>query len=272
MSFSGTISESTGMTMTRLIERIVHTDTPGELRLHDEASGRRASIAIRRGTVQEVAFGELTGDPALTAISQVMPWTFEFVADEAGALPSHPSMVSRGARTRAVVKAAPRPADPVAAVPEPTHAEPAEEQVYEPVAAILANEPAPDFTPPPEPEQPLPEPLPVPVFALTETHRQWLGDAARAHYSIRFGTAGEEFAGAIQADDYDYFRSDFAFLSATSAAIARSLGWDAPSVFAIAEAERATGYCLIDGGFLGIMAGAGGGVQHVIDFPEAGTP
>ena len=56
MNFSGTIDESSGMTMTRLIERIVHTDTPGELRLHDEASGRRATVAIRRGMVRRWMF------------------------------------------------------------------------------------------------------------------------------------------------------------------------------------------------------------------------
>ncbi|HWB05918.1 MAG TPA: hypothetical protein VG796_23050 [Verrucomicrobiales bacterium] len=240
MSFSGTITESNGMTMTRLIERIVHTDTPGELRLHDEPSGRRACVAIRRGMVQEVSFGELTGNPALTAISQVMPWTFEFIADEAGARPAHPSMVSRSPRARAVVKAAPRPAiAPAEASPEP------------PAVA----DPAPS----------------APAPALTEFHRQWLTADSSAH-CIRFGTAGEEFAGGIQPDDYDYFRSDFAFLRATAAGIARSLGWDAPAVVAIAEPERSTGYAMIEDGFLGIMAGAGSGVQHVIDFPEGSAP
>src|SRR5688572_3502862 len=109
MNFSGTIDESSGMTMTRLIERIVHTDTPGELRLRDETSGRQATVAIRRGMVQDVSFGELSGDPALTAISQVTPWTFEFVGDEAGAVPSHPSMVSRRPKARAVARPAAMP-------------------------------------------------------------------------------------------------------------------------------------------------------------------
>src|SRR5688572_22497519 len=106
MNFSGTI-EGGGMTMTRLIERIVHSDTPGELRLRDVTSGRAATVAIRRGTVTEVSFGDLAGDAALTAISQVMPWTFEFVADEAGAMPSHPGIVSRKPKARAVIRTAP---------------------------------------------------------------------------------------------------------------------------------------------------------------------
>lgn len=241
MSFSGTITESNGMTMTRLIERIVHTDTPGELRLHDELSGRRASVAIRRGMVQEVSFGELTGDPALTAISQVMPWTFEFIADESGARPAHPAMVSRGPRARAVVKASPRPAT------APVEASPAPPAVVEPAPPV------------------------APVPALTELHHRWLTADASSH-CIRFGTAGEEFAGGIQPDDYDYFRSDFAFLRGTAAGIARSLGWEPPAVIAIAEPERSTGYAMIEGGFLGIMAGAGSGVQHVIDFPEESAP
>jgi hypothetical protein len=251
MSFSGTITESNGMTMTRLIERIVHTDTPGELRLLDESSGRRAVVAIRRGMVQEVAFGELKGDPALTAISQAMPWTFEFVADEAGAMPSHPSMISRRPKGRAVLKKSTPPR--------------VEEPAEEPVPSPLDSEPAAEPEAPPDPAAPW-------TPGLTPAHRQWLTDTGYAHYCIRFGTAGQEFAGAIQAEDYDYFRSDFGFLSATAAAIAQSLGWGSPSVIAISEAERSTGYQVIEGGFLGIMAGAGGGVRHVIDFPEVTAP
>ncbi len=248
MSFSGTITESNGMTMTRLIERIVHTDTPGELRLHDEASGRRATVAIRRGMVEEVSFGDLKGDPALTAVSQVMPWTFEFVADEAGAKPTHPSMVSRGPRARTVVKAAPKPA------------------VVEEAAPVDTSAPAPEIAIPVEPE-----PAVVPAPVLTDAHRQWLADAGSA-YCIRFGTAGEDFAGEIHEDDRDYFRSDYEFLRATAAAIARSIGWEVPGVVAISEPERSTGYCAIAGGFLGIIGGAGTGVEHVIGFPEEVSP
>jgi hypothetical protein len=242
MSFAGTITESNGMTMTRLIERIVHTDTPGELRLHDGVSGRHASVAIRRGMVEEVNFGELTGDPALTAISQTMPWTFEFVADEAGARPSHPSMISRS-RTRTVLKKAPR----AAAAPHMAMA-------AEPVPApppVLAPEPV--FTPP--------------APTLTEIHLRWLAEPKASH-CIRFGTAGAEFAGEIHPDDIDYFRGDFEYLRATAAAIAHSVGWGPPTVIAISEPERSTGYGVIEGGFLGIMGGAGTGAEHVIDFPE----
>ena len=221
MNFSGTIDEGGGMTMTRLIERIVHTDTPGELRLHDYASGRRATIAIRRGMVEDVQFGGLTGDSALTAISQVKPWTFEFFSDEAGAVPTHPGIVSRKPKARAVI----RPAV-------------------------------------------LPVPPPDPAPALTELHRAWIATPDSAH-CIRFGAAGGEFAGDVHPDDHDYFHSDFAFLRATAANIARSLDWPAPQIFAISEAERATGYTIIDGGFLGTMGGAGTGVSHVTGFPPA---
>lgn len=119
MNFSGTLDETSGMTMTRLIERIVHTDTPGELRLHDDGSGRRAVVAIRRGAVAEASFGELTGDPALMAISQAAPWTFEFVPDEAGAAVAHPGIVTRKPLRRAVVKTAPVPAAATSPVPRP---------------------------------------------------------------------------------------------------------------------------------------------------------
>ncbi len=219
MNFSGTIDAGGGMTLTRLIERIVHTDTPGELRLRDEAGTRSATVAIRRGMVQEVTFGELTGDPALTAVSQVMPWTFEFVGDEAGALPSHPGIISRSPKTRAVIRTAP----------------------------VL---------------------LPAPAAGLSESRRAWIA-APDSAYSIRFGTDGEEFAGDVDPDDHDYFRSDCAFLRSTAAGIARSLDWPAPLLFAIAEAERATGYAVIEGGFLGIIGGQGTGVAHVTDFPAA---
>ena len=219
MNFSGTIDAGGGMTLTRLIERIVHTDTPGELRLRDEAGTRSATVAIRRGMVQEVTFGELTGDPALTALSQVMPWTFEFVSDEAGAQPSHPGIISRSPKTRAVVRTAPVP-------------------------------------------------LPATAPGLSESHRAWIA-APDSAYSIRFGAAGEELAGNVDPEDHDYFRSDCAFLRSTAASIARSLDWPAPLVFAIAEAERATGYAVIEGGFLGIIGGQGTGVAHVTDFPAA---
>ncbi len=225
MNFSGTLDESSGMTMTRLIERIVHTDTDGELRLHDEASGRRATVALRRGMVGEVQCGELTGDAALTAISQAMPWSFEFVADEAGATPSHPGIVSRKPRARAVVRTAP--------VPSPSTA-----------------------------------PLPSIAPSLTPAHLAWIAAPDDAH-CVRFGESGGTFAGDVDPDDHDYFRSDCEFLRATAAGIARSLGLEPPRVFAIAEADRATGYATLPGGFLGSMGGAGAGVAHVLTFPEA---
>jgi len=228
MNFSGTLDESGGMTVTRLIERIVHTDTPGTLRLHDAASGRRASVVIRRGTVEDVHYGELSGDPALTALSQVLPWTFEFVADETGAVPAHPGIVSRRPRARAVLKTAP---------------------------VVVPAEPS-DITG--QPEQP---------GSLSEARLAWLAAEDSAH-CLRFGAAGAQFSGPVDPDDHGYFRSDCDYLRATAAGIARSLGLEAPRVFAIAEAERATGYCDIPGGFLGIMAGAGAGVAHVISFPD----
>lgn len=245
MSFSGTIDETNGMTMTRLIERIVHTDTPGELRLHDAASGRRATVAIRRGMVEEVEFGELAGDSALTAISQAMPWTFEFVGDEAGAVPAHPSMVSRRPRGRAVVRAAPK-------IPLSEEL-PLGFDLPEPLAAAIS-------TPPVEE-----------VPRLSEAHRAWVASHG-SEYCIRFGMAGAEFAGEVHEDDHDYFRSDYDFLKSTAASIARSLGVNAPQVIAIAEAERATGYCAVTGGFLGVIGGAGTGVGHVIDFPDSPPP
>lgn len=228
MNFSGTI-EGGGMTMTRLIERIVHSDTPGELRLRDEASGRSATVAIRRGAVTEVAFGDLAGDAALTAITQVMPWTFEFVADEAGAMPSHPGIVARKPKARAVIRTAPVP-----------------------VAETEAVRPAyiqPDLD-----------------LFLSPSHRAWIAAPDSAH-CIRFAAADREFAGEVLAEDHDYFRSDFAFLRSTAENIARTLGWPAPAVFAIAEADRSTGYEVSGSGFLGAMGGAGTGVAHVIDFP-----
>jgi hypothetical protein len=225
MNFSGNLDESGGMTVTRLIERIVHTDTPGELRLHDESSGRRATVAIRRGTVEDVHFGELSGDAALTGISQTMPWKFEFVADESGAMPAHPGIVSRRPRARAIIKPAP--------------------------VAVPMEE-----APQPEPE-----------FTFSPAQMHWLASADSAH-SIRFGAAGTAFSGPVDPDDHAYFRSDCDYLRSTAARIARSLGLEPPRVFAIAEEERATGYCDIPGGFLGIMAGAGAGVHHVILFPD----
>ena len=228
MNFSGTLDETSGMTMTRLIERIVHTDTPGELRLHDEASGRRAVVAIRRGMVAEVSFGELSGDPALTAISQAAPWTFEFVPDEAGAAVVHPGIAPRRAKARAVVRTA-----PVAAAPSP------------PTTAI-------ESAPPPPAED-----------TVTPA---WLAEA-HAH-TLRFAAGADSFTGEVDADDHDYFRSDYQFLRSTAASIGRSLGLEAPVVFAIAEEERATGYSTRPDGFLGIMGGAGTGVAHVIDFPS----
>ncbi len=247
MNFSGTIDEGSGMTMTRLIERIVHTDTPGELRLHNEATGRRATVAIRRGMVQEVAFGELSGDPALTAISQVMPWTFEFVSDEAGAVPSHPGIVPRKPKARAVIRPAP------VAGTEGRRDGGNEGMSTGAVAPVLSIPPS------------LPPAVPL---SLSESHRAWITAPASAH-CIRFGTAGDEFSGEVHEDDHDYFRSDFGFLRSTAGGIARSLGWAAPTVFAIAEAARATGYAVLDGGFLGAVGGAGTGVSHVSDFPPA---
>jgi hypothetical protein len=111
-------------------------------------------------------------------------------------------------------------------------------------------------------------PPPGPEFSFTPVHIAWLAATDSAH-SIRFGAAGPEFSGPVDPDDHAYFRSDCDYLRSTAAGIARSLGLEPPRVFAIAEEERATGYCDIPGGFLGIMAGAGAGVQHVILFPDA---
>lgn len=248
MNFSGTIDETSGMTMTRLIERIVHSDTPGELRLHDEASGRRASIAIRRGMVQEVNFGGMTGNPALTAISQVMPWTFEFAGDEPGAVPAHPAMVSRRPRARTVARSAPRPDSPEqpldfsASDPSPAANEAISQVPQEP--AISASN------------------------HIPEELRAWITEPGSPH-CIRFGSIGEEFAGEVDPDDYEYFRGDYQFLRVTAAGIARSLGCPEPHIMAIAEPERATGYATVPGGFLGIIGGAGAGVNLVTDFPLA---
>ena len=101
--------------------------------------------------------------------------------------------------------------------------------------------------------------------------REWV-IAPAAEYSIRFGSIGGVFSGDIHEDDHGYFESDFDFLRTTAAAIARSLGAPLPEVLAIAEPERATGYMAIDGGFLGIMGGAGTGVRHVLDFPAPTEP
>lgn len=221
MNFSGTIDETNGMTMTRLIERIVHTDTPGELRLHDDASGRKATVAIRRGMVEEVSFGEIQGDPALTAISQVMPWTFEFVADEAGAVPSHPSMISRRPKARAVVKAS-GPAAP--------------------------QSPIPPTTPP------------------SSNYTTWLAEAP-GDYCIHFARLSGSFSGAVMEDDYAYLNSDFEFMKVMATRIAQTLGWGAPDVFAVSEAERSSSYAPVPEGFLGVIGGAGTGIEHVIHFP-----
>jgi hypothetical protein len=233
MNFSGTLDESNGMTITRLIERIVHTDTPGELRLRDEAGERKAMVAIRRGMVEEVSYNDLTGDPALTAISQACPWTFEFVADEAGAQPAHPQMISRRPKARAVVRVGgPKPVTGPVPVAEPE----------EPAAAAPG---------------------------LAAAHRQWIA-SPDSHHTIRFGLAGEEVAGEVHEDDHDYFRSDYEFLVSMARGIGRALGEeDAPRLVAIAEPERATGYCAVEGGFLGIIGGAGAGVDYVIEFPES---
>jgi hypothetical protein len=228
MNFSGTLDDSGGMTMTRLIERIVHTDTPGVLRLHDELSGRRATVAIRRGMVTDVSFADLTGDPALTAISQASPWTFEFVPDEAGAAVSHPGIISRKPRGRAVVRTAP---------------------------VALASAPAPVA---------LSE---SPSGPAADAVTPWLADVTS--YTVRFAAGPGTITGGVEDEDHAYFRSDYQFLRTTAAAVAASLGIDVPRVFAIAEDERATGYCALPDGFLGIISGAGAGVTHVLDFPAA---
>ena len=275
MNFSGIIDETNGMTMTRLIERIVHTDTPGELRLHDEASGRKAMVAIRRGMVEEVHFGDLTGDPALTAIAQVMPWSFEFVGDQAGSVPSHPSMVSRKPRARTVVrKATPAVPDPeempvISNSPQVVPAEAAPEDInFEELLQIADSKGIlKDLT---ENHslgnaQNL-SALPAEA-GLSSAHVEWISSGGTEH-CIHFGTAGALFLGAIHEDDHGYFQSDYDFLRRMGDAIAKSLECESPAVLAIAEVERATGYCVIPGGFLGIFGGAGTGVRHVIDFPE----
>ena len=255
MNFSGTIDESSGMTMTRLIERFVHTDTPGELRLHDDGSGRQATVAIRGGMVTEVSFGDLTADAALTAISQAMPWTFEFISDEAGAVPAHPGIVSRKPKARAVIRTA----------PAGTEGQRADSGNRNEVEMAEGKQAKPNGETERETE---PAATPSNPPSLLPSHRAWIAAPDSAH-CIRFGTAGGEFAGDVLADDHDYFRSDFAFLRNTAEGIARNLGWLAPTVFAIAEAERATGYAVLEDGFLGAIGGAGTGVTHVIDFPRS---
>jgi len=267
MNFSGTIDEGSGMTMTRLIERFVHTDTPGELRLHDDASGRQATVAIRRGMVAEVSFGDLAGDAALTAISQSMPWTFEFISDEAGAVPAHPGIVSRKPKARAVIRTAVVPAAETEGVSDgemERQRDGETERATEPAASPSLLPSIPPSLLPSIPPSPLPSVSP----SLLPSHRAWIAAPDSAH-CIRFGTAGGEFAGDVLADDHDYFRSDFAFLRNTAEGIARNLGWLAPTVFAIAEADRATGYAVLENGFLGAIGGAGTGVAHVMDFPRS---
>lgn len=275
MNFSGTLDETNGMTITRLIERIVHTDTPGELRLHDDASGRKAMVAIRRGMVEEVSYNDLSGDPALTAISQACPWTFEFVADEAGAQPSHPQMISRRPKARAVVKLGPKPVTgpvPLAASLNSEAAPPAVavEAASAPASAGVAAA-APTVSSEPGKEEARieakEEAALVPPPGLTPLHREWIA-SRDSHHTIHFGMAGTDVAGEIHEDDHDYFRSDFEFLLSTARSIGRAIGEAAaPRIVAIAEPERATGYCPVEGGFLGIIGGAGAGVDYAIDFP-----
>ena len=247
MSFSGTLDETNGMTMTRLIERLVHADTPGRLLLTDEASGRAAEIRLHDGAVDDVQYGTLFGDEALTAISQVMPWTFAFVPDDDAAVVAHPSMASRSPGVR--VKA--RPAAPRAVQPE------------------LPIDPAPDAPDTPAaPELPSPEaPAAAPAESVRESDREW-ANAPAIGPCLRFASLDGALIGQVDADDHEYFRSDLAFLSSTAGRIAAAIDGGPAALMAIAEPDRATAYQIVPGGFLGLMAGAGAGIDAVLEFPE----
>ncbi len=65
MNFSVTLDGADGMTITRLIGRIVQTDTPGELRLHDGASGSKATVAIHHRMNDPAPFLHTKGVPSL---------------------------------------------------------------------------------------------------------------------------------------------------------------------------------------------------------------
>jgi hypothetical protein len=263
MNFSGTITEANGMTMTRLIERIVAMDRPGKILLHDDASGRKASIVINRGMIEDVEFDGKTGDPALSAIGQTRPWTFEFVTADGEKAESTSSIRPRPimARARTVVKTAPMVAPQAFQEPSPTSPpKTAPVKVITTLVPVLA-----DAT---EKRIALTQsqgPIPQPRRGGYET---WIEEGT--DHCVRFASIGESFLGeAIHVDDHDYFRDDFRFLFSMASRIGQSLGEGAPETIAIAEDDRATGYCPVDQGFLGAMSGAGGGVDLVNVFPTA---
>ena len=268
MNFSGSITETNGMTTTRLIERIVEMDRPGRLELKDDPSGRKASIIIRRGMVEDVTFNDQHGDPALAAIGASMPWDFEFHADDAGEVGWSSSIRPRAPRARA--RAVIRPATPAAGGESPSQPELPTTQPAQPEPEA---QPAAAAVPAPAPAPPSVITTPVPTMirrAVPEdaVFQDWV--ASGAGHCLHFAWTGQNFLGSdIHADDHAYFREDYAYLRSLAARITYSLGAESPNIVAIAENDRATGYRIVSEGFLGALSGAGSTVDLVIGFGES---
>ncbi len=274
MNFSGSITEANGMTTTRLIERIVEMDRPGRIELKDEPSGRKASIVIRRGMIEDVSFNDQHGDPALTAIGQSCPWDFEFIADSGESDIGWSSSIkprAPKARARAVVRPAPLADTGAAAQTSPAVT----------AVAAVAAESKKDTNPSIEvpataPRAPSMKTTAIPTMVRLDPikheaiFKRWTEDSEE--HRLQFGWTGRKFLGsAIHEDDHAYFRDDFSYLRGMAGKLTQTLSMEAPSIFAISEEERSTGYRVEGEGFLGVLSGEGSGVDQVILFGDGLT-
>jgi hypothetical protein len=241
MAFSGIIDRTSPITLARLLERIYDADEPGELRLVNDATNEAARLVISRGEVVSSQCGELVGEAALRHLNSTFPWSYHFAGRSAKA--SDGSGAETSPRSMPVV--AKRPAVKL--------------------KPLIASDERPAFHSMGAAEVPSGTATPQAFVALpTASLSAWLvgGD----DHFIRLAESAGVCQGAVDSEDWEYFRADYQWLTTVAQAIGQSMGFSTPITLAVAEPQRAAAYGRLEHGFAGILGGKGAGVAQVLQF------
>ncbi len=247
MAFSGIIDRTSPITLARLLERIYDADEPGELRLIHGDTNEAARLVISRGEVVSSQCGELVGEAALRHLSSTFPWSYHFTGRHASA------SEGAGAETspRSMPLATKRPA---------VKLKPSAASEERPAVHSLGAAEVPSATAAPEALVALP----------TASLAAWLvgGD----DHFIRLAESAGICQGAVDSEDWEYFRADYQWLTTVAKAIGQSIGFSTPITVAVAEPQRAAAYGRLEHGFAGILGGKGAGVAQVLQFDDPLPP
>jgi hypothetical protein len=81
----GLIDRDSGMTLNRLLERVMDRSQPGRLILTAPGGDAVATLEIGSDEIKEIHFGEMTGDAALHAIQARGTWAYEYQTQNSAA-------------------------------------------------------------------------------------------------------------------------------------------------------------------------------------------